>query len=655
MFKSDSFARRIPQAVWHYGLAVTSVAVALVITQSLEPYTTLRTPLFYAAILITAWIGGIGPGVLAVAIATLALGYYFSPPGHLLGPDAIDLPFILFFSLSAILITWVSARRKAVEEALKRAHDNLEANVKERTAALQRTNEVLQIEITEHLRSESERRKSEERWQAVFANSAVGITLTDLDGRFMAANTAYQKMLGYSEDELRALTFLDITHRDDRDSSWELIRTLLEGRQSFFEVEKRYWRKNGDLIWAHAHVSLIPGTESIPQFLIGVVEDITERKRAEEELRRSEAYLSEGQRLTHTGSWAWNVATRENVYWSQEHYRIFGFDPEKESSSYQSALQRVFPDDLPGFEETFATAVREKKDFERDFRIVLPDGSMRYLHSIGHPIIDQSGEVIEFIGTCMDLTERKHTEEGLQRAQAELAHVTRLTTLGELTASIAHEVNQPLAAVALNANACLRWLAGESPNLTESRQAIQRIVREANRASEVIARIRALARKSPPRRDRVVINEVLLEVIALARGEVRRNHVNLHTQLADDLQLVLADRVQLQQVILNLIINSIEAMSEVSQGRRELMISSAKHENTGVLVAVRDTGVGVDTNHLDQLFDAFYTTKPDGMGMGLAISRSIIEAHGGRLWATAAKPSGAVLQFTLPVDGEGGL
>lgn len=499
--------------------------MALAITQSLEPYTTLRTPLFYGAILITAWVGGIGPGLFAVALATLALGYYFSPPGRPANIESIDLPFVLFFSLLAILITWVSARRRAMEEALKSAHNDLEAKVEARTTDLQRLN-----------------------------------------------------------DELRA-------------------------------------------------------------------ED-AERKRAEEELRRSEAYLSEGQRLTHTGSWAWSVATRENVYWSQEHYRIFGFDPEQDMPTYQDALQRIFSDDLAGFEQTFAAALREKKDFEADFRVLLPGGSVRYLHSIGHPVIAASGEVVEFIGTCMDLTERKHGEEELQRAQAELAHVTRLTTLGELTASIAHEVNQPLAAVALNANACLRWLAGESPNLHESRQAIQRIVKEANRASEVIGRVRALARKTPPRKERADINEMLLEVTALARGELRRNRVELQTQLADGLPVVFADRVQLQQVVLNLIINGVEAMSGVSERPRELRISSARQDGAGVIVAVRDSGAGLDVENLGRLFDAFYTTKPDGMGMGLAISQSIIEAHGGRLWAAACEPCGAVFQFTLPAGGE---
>jgi PAS domain S-box-containing protein len=628
------------------------VALALAITRSLEPYTSLRTPLFYAAILITAWIGGIRSGVMAVALATLALGYYFSPPGRVLGIEAIDLPFVLFFFLSAILITWVSAKRKAIEGALKRAHSEMETRVKERTADLEQANQELQIEITEHRRSEEALRKSEERWQAVFANSAVGIALADLDGRFTASNAAFQKMLGYSEAELRGFSFLDITHQDNRDASWKGSKALLEGQQPFFEMEQRYRRKNGDLIWARAHVSLIPGTESIPRFLMAIVEDITERKRAEEELRRSEAYLTEGQRLTHTGSWAWNVAARENVYWSQEHYRIFGFDPEKDTSSYQGALQRIAPDDLSGFEETVATAVQEKKDFEKDFRVVLPDGSMRYLHSIGHPVINQSGELVEFIGTCMDLTDRKRTEEELQQSQAELAHVTRLTTLGELTASIAHEVNQPLTAVVLNANACLRWLGGKAPNLKESHLALQRIIREAERASEVIGRIRALAKKTPPRKERTDINDVLLEVIALARGELRRHGVTLHTQLADGLPLVVADRVQLQQVILNLIINSIEAMNSLSEGRRELLIRSANHEEGGVLVAVRDSGAGLDSKGLDQLFNAFYTTKPGGMGMGLAISRSIIEAHGGRLWATANTPRGASFQFTLPIDGE---
>ena len=249
--------------------------------------------------------------------------------------------------------------------------------------------------------------------------------------------------------------------------------------------------------------------------------------------------------------------------------------------------------------------------------------------------LDDQGKPIAVLETNNDITERKRAEEALHKAQAELAHVTRVATLGEMTASIAHEINQPLAAVVNNASACLRWLAGQSPNLEEARQSAALIIADGHRAGEIIGRIRALAKKSPPRKDWLDINETILEVIALARSEVQRNRVSLQTQLSSDLPLILGDRIQLQQVILNLIINAIEAMSGAGDGPRELLVGSGKDESKGVLVAVRDSGPGLDPESLDHLFTAFFTTKPQGMGMGLAISRSIIEAHGGRLWATA--------------------
>jgi C4-dicarboxylate-specific signal transduction histidine kinase len=252
----------------------------------------------------------------------------------------------------------------------------------------------------------------------------------------------------------------------------------------------------------------------------------------------------------------------------------------------------------------------------------------------------------------MDVTAAKRAEEELHQARADLAHVTRVTTLGELTASIAHEVNQPIAAVITNADAGLRWLAAQPPDLEEARQALGRIINGGNRASEVIDRIRALVKKAPPRKDRLDINEIILEVIALTRSEVHRNRVVLQAQLLCDLAPISGDRIQLQQVILNLIINAIEAMSGVSEGPREVLVGSGNDDSDGVLVAVRDSGAGLDAERLDHLFDAFYTTKPNGLGMGLAISRSIIEAHGGRLWATPNVPRGAILQFMLPADGE---
>lgn len=242
--------------------------------------------------------------------------------------------------------------------------------------------------------------------------------------------------------------------------------------------------------------------------------------------------------------------------------------------------------------------------------------------------------------------------EALQKAQTELAHVTRVMTLGELTASIAHEVNQPLAAIVTNGNATLRWLGGATPNLSEARQAVERIIKDSYRASEVISRIRTLVKKAPPRNDRVDLNEVIIEVFALAQSEARRNRVHLKRQLKNDLPLVRGDRVQLQQVILNLIVNGLEAMGKNKDGARELIVSSDRDTEDKVIIAVSDSGEGLDAANIEHVFDAFFTTKPDGMGMGLAISRTIIEAHGGRLWATSNSPQGAVFQFTLPANAE---
>jgi PAS domain S-box-containing protein len=374
-----------------------------------------------------------------------------------------------------------------------------------------------------------------------------------------------------------------------------------------------------------------------------------ERKRAEEALQRSQFYLSEAQRLAHTGSWAWSPATGDIRYWSEECFRVLGFDPAGSPPRFETFFERIHPDDQASSRGRFEKAIREKADFEMEYRIVHPSGETRDIHVVGHPTIGPSGDLMEFVGTVIDITERKRAEEAFRTAQMELAHVTRVATLGELTASIAHEVNQPLGALVNNAGACLGWLDAE--NLEEARNSVALMMDDAQRASEIITRVRALVKKAPPQKDWLDINQTIGEVLALGQSEVQRNHIALETQLSDDVPVVFADRIQLQQVMLNLMMNAIEAMAQVT-GPRELLISSGADGPKGVVVVVRDSGLGLDSKSLERLFEPFYTTKPQGMGMGLAICRSIIEAHHGRLWATTNEDRGATFHFTLPTSEE---
>jgi len=421
-----------------------------------------------------------------------------------------------------------------------------------------------------------------------------------------------------------------------------------------FEHEYRLVMPDG----AIKHVNVVAralNDESDGIEFVGAVMDVSDRKRAEEALRRSEGYLAEAQRLTGTGSWAWNVASRRSVYWSQENYRLFGFDLEGGIPSDEAFYQRVHPEDLDRVRrEVFLERPEEGSHFDVVFRIVLPGGEIKYIRSTGHPVRNPSGDLLEYVGTSIDVTERKRSEqalEALRQAQADLAHVSRVTTMGELTASLAHEVNQPIAAASTNANTCLRWLAGDTPNIEEARAAAMRIVKDAKRAGEIISRVRQLFKKGTSQREFVDVNEIIREMVVLLRGETIRYNISVGTDLAADLPQVMADRVQLQQVLMNLMINGIEAIKDAG-GTHELAIRSQRTEIEEVVVSVTDSGVGLPSQQTEQIFNAFFTTKPHGTGMGLRISHSIIESHGGRLWAANNSPRGASFCFSLPTKAE---
>ena len=386
-------------------------------------------------------------------------------------------------------------------------------------------------------------------------------------------------------------------------------------------------------------------------------QDITARKAAEgandlraiaerkESLRRNEAFLAEAQRLSSTGSFSWRV-TEDEITWSEQLYRIFEFDrgvpltPELIGS-------RVHPEDIPALRSVIEPARGAGTDFECEYRLRMPDKSVKYLHMVAHGTRDEDGR-LEHIGAVQDVTARRLSEQALGKAQSELARVARATALSAVTASIAHEVNQPLSGIITNASTCLRMLAADPPDVGGARETARRTIRDGNRAADVIARVRALFTKKESVIEAVDLNEVTREVIALSLSDLQRNHVVPQSELAKDLPVITGDRVQLQQVILNLLRNASDAMVDVHDRPRQLLIRTEREADDRVRVSVRDAGVGVDPQNMTKLLDAFYTTKTDGMGMGLSISRSIIESHHGRLWAERNDGPGATFSFSLP-------
>ena len=379
---------------------------------------------------------------------------------------------------------------------------------------------------------------------------------------------------------------------------------------------------------------------------------VTKRKRIEEALRQTEYYLKEGERLTHTGSYAWS-ADKGLVHASAEFLHVFGFDAGEPTPPHAAFRERVHPDDLAMFDALEERTRHKGADIDWIYRILLPDGTLKYLHVVARPVFNASGQIVGNIGTTGDVTARIRSEqdrERLRELESNLAHINRLSMMGELTASLGHEIKQPITAVVSNAEACLLWLSREQPDLAEVREAAADMVKEAMRAAETMTRIRSLFQKEEIKREVLDVNEVIAHTVSLIREEADRTSISIRTELAAQLPRISADRVQLQQVLMNLILNGLEAMKRTGG---ELLITSQWDEKGRPLISVSDVGVGLPGGESEKIFDAFFTTKPQGTGMGLAISRSIVESHGGRLWATANPGRGATFYFTLAnTDGE---
>jgi PAS domain S-box-containing protein len=502
------------------------------------------------------------------------------------------------------------------------------------------------VDIEDRKRAEQALQSSECELRSIVNTIPALAWSTTPDGSADFLNQRWLDYTGMSPARAHGWGWMAAVHPADVKQLGDYWRRIMASGESG-EIEGRLRRFDGEYRWFLFRASALRDESGNIAGWYGTNTDIDDRKHAEERLRRSEAFLAEGQRVARTGNFSFQIATDE-VRFSEQLYHIFGFDAGVPVTVGQ-IRDRIHPEDQSVFFENLGKARRGECEIENDLRLLLPDGSVRYIHIVAHCSFSEGGQ-LECVGTVQDITERQRAEEALANARAELAHVTRVTSLGVLAASIAHEVRQPLYGILMNASTCLRMLDADPPDIDGARETARRTIRDGNRASDVITRLRALYGKKEISVESVDLNEAAREVIALSLSELQRNRVVLQQELADDLPRVRGDRVQLQQVILNLLRNASDAMNTINDRPRHLLISTEKDGREQACLAMRDAGVGFDPQVKDRLFEGFYTTKTDGMGIGLSVSRAIIEAHHGRLWAARNDGPGSTFAFSLPPE-----
>jgi PAS domain S-box-containing protein len=503
-------------------------------------------------------------------------------------------------------------------------------------------------EIDAKKQSQIELQQSEERYRLLIETASDAVLSADESGIITFANSSTLRIFGHVPNDLigKPLTLLIPGFlRSTYEEGSRRYSSMGERRLTWQGIELVGLRKDGQEF--PIAISLGELKSNGHRVFTAFIRDITEQKLAEESLRRTHSYLTQAERLARIGTFAWKVPERKAVYLSEEWYRIYGFDPKRDTPTWDQFLERIHPDDRPRLQATSARAIAEKSDYDVEFRVLVPRSPIKFLHAVGQPVLDASGELLQFVGVVVDVSDTRRAEqerERLHRAQADLSHINRISTMGELTASLAHEIKQPIGAAVTNAEACLRLLHRDRPDIPEAREAAQEMVKDARRAADIIDRVRTLYQKGSSQLNAVDVNEVVAEIVAMMRNEANRKSITIRTEFAENLPTITADRVQIQQVLMNLMLNGIEAMQGMSG---ELAVKS--YIDSGqLLISVSDTGIGLPTSNADQIFDPFFTTKPQGTGLGLAITRSIVEAHGGRIWASPNSGSGAVFYLTLP-------